>query len=40
MIPEVNKKINLWKPEVTSAKMKQMKLDHFLPPQTMRDQLV
>ncbi len=40
MIPEVEKSLKLWKPNVTIDKLKHSKLDHFLPAKTARQNLV
>jgi hypothetical protein len=40
MIPEIEKTLKLWKPDVTIDKLKQSKLDHFLPAKTARENLV
>lgn len=37
MIPEIDKSLRLWKPEVTIDKLKSAKLDHFLPARTVRE---
>ena len=37
MIPEVEKSLRLWKPDVTIGKLKSAKLDHFLPAKTVRE---
>jgi hypothetical protein len=40
MIPEIDKSLKLWKPDVAVDKLKLNKLDHFLPAKTVREQLV
>lgn len=40
MIPQVEKCLKLWKPNVTIEKLKQTKLDHFLPAKTARENLL
>ena len=40
MIPEIEKSVKLWKPDVAIDKLRQNKLDHFLPTQTVREHLI
>jgi hypothetical protein len=40
MIPEIEKSVKLWKPDVAIDKLRQNKLDHFLPKKTVREHLV
>lgn len=40
MVPEVEKSLQLWKPNVTNERLKQHNLSHFLPVNTARENLV
>lgn len=40
MVPEVEKSLQLWKPNVTIERLKQHNLSHFLPVNTARENLV
>jgi hypothetical protein len=40
MIPEIPKKTKLWQPDLTKQIIKEMELDHFLPPKTMKNKLL
>jgi hypothetical protein len=40
MIPEIPKKLKLGQPDLTKQVIKDMNLEHFLPPQNIREKLV
>ena len=37
MIPEIEKSVKLWKPDLTISKLKAANLEHFLPAKTVRE---